>query len=185
MDRRSNRTQHTPIERWISETRFGRHPAGWAGDFRDEMIHLYQAVFPVTLTLERYTEINPRSGDFIHPTWLILRLPGQRALSRDMIRFEGTEMWSDNLLTGIHDRVMTISGAERYRYFHQIEVRWCGEDFLPDQGSRRPRETAVARYRRVYHRHAVFGHLEHLVGTLTYSPQPGLYLPPIEIDISV
>lgn len=162
-------TQNTPLERWVSRTRFGTRPEVWATSYSSEMIELYKVVFPVTLELERYPELNPRTGSHVEVTWLILRLPGQAKLVDEMIRFEGEEEWDGN---------------GWFRRNISVPVAWTGKDFDQDIGDRRPKEVAVARYRRVYHLNSERGRLASVKGVLTYSPLEGVTLPPITVNDS-
>lgn len=160
-------TQNTPLEKWVARTRFGNRPEKWSSSYTAEMTELYKVVFPITLELERYPELNPRTGSHIEVTWLILRLPGQVKLTDEMIHFEGMEIWDGN---GWFRQDVTTS------------VSWTGSDFDLDSGTRRPKEVAVARYRRVYQPNNEKGRLEKIEGTLTYSPLEGVVLPAIKVN---
>ncbi len=181
--------QNTPLERWLAKTRFGIKPADWAGEYRNEMERLYQVVFPVTLTLERYPSLNPRTGNHIQECLLLLELPGQPGLTRSMIHFEGHE----------RRRVRTFSSLawaeEEFRRwfteedrqnmqdseFENFPVIWTGSDFDRHQGTHIEQPVGTAVYRRVHHDG---DKLERIEGELTYQPQPGLEFPPIKVNLS-
>ncbi|WP_328592961.1 toxin VasX [Pseudomonas saliphila] len=163
-------TQNTPLERWVANTRYGVKPEPWSGSHRGEMEKLYALLYPVTLNLQRYPELNPRTGAHIEVTWLILRLEGQKGIRDGMLRFEGKEIWSG---TGWFDRSL-----------EPITVNWTESDFEVDGGTRRPQEAGVTRYRRVYHQEPDKGRLVEVEGTLFYSPIEGFELPSVEIKDS-
>ncbi|HSX71397.1 MAG TPA: hypothetical protein VLF16_10735, partial [Pseudomonas sp.] len=161
-------TQNTPLEQWVARTRFGVNRAAWAGNYVSEMTELYKVVFPITLELERYPELNPRTSDHIQVTWLILRLPAQTRLEDWMIHFTGAEVWDNHGWLGLRDSTRL--------------VEWTGEDFDADIGSRRPQELGVARYRRVYHEDKLLGQLKKFRGKLVYTPLEGVHLPPLVLE---
>nr|WP_298116390.1 toxin VasX [uncultured Pseudomonas sp.] len=167
-------THDTPLEQWLKQTRFGRRPADWAGDFAGTMRAFYQVVLPVRLSLESWNEQNPRTGAIVEERRLYLRLPGQKEYRQGMVSFDGVEEWKHE--TGL------FGSASRC-----IPLVWSEEDPIPfdlDTGSRvTPEPDGSVRLRRAYHEQG----LESLVGvrgSLTYQPIDGLYLPPIDIDLS-
>ncbi|KKM84235.1 hypothetical protein LCGC14_1301290 [marine sediment metagenome] len=162
-------TQDTPLERWVANTRFGVNPAAWSHNYHEEMTQLYALLFPISLRLERYPELNPRTGRHVEVTWLILRLQGQNTLTDEMIYFEGQEVWD---------------GGGWFTNGVGQSVTWTARDFEVDAGTRRPRELGVARYRRIYHPDRIKGQLGRVQGQLTYSPVEGFALPPIDISNS-
>ena len=133
----------------------------------------YQIVMPVKLSLERHNDINPRTGQWVNELRLILRLPGQREYRQGMISFDGYEEWK--LATS------PFGSAGRC-----VPLIWGEEDpipFDPDIGSRvAPEPGGSVRLRRAYHEG--IEDLAAIRGSLTYQPIEGLYLPPIDIDLS-
>ncbi len=166
-------TQDTPLEQWIKQTRFGIRPADWSGDFTATMRAFYQVVLPVSLTLERWNDIDPRSGQRVNELRLVLRLPGQREYRQGMVSFDGQEEWKRS--TGL------LGSAKRC-----VPLIWGEEDAIPfglDIGSRvTPEADGSVRLRRAYHEDVE--DLAAIRGSLTYQPVEGLYLPPVDIDLS-
>jgi|SRR5690606_27992211 hypothetical protein len=129
-------------------------------------------VLPVSLKLERWNDINPRSA-VINELRLVLRLPGQREYRQGMVSFDGYEEWQRSLgLRGLSTRCIPLVRSE--------------DDPIPldtDIGTRvEPEADDSVRLRRAYHED-----VEDLVairGSLTYQPIEGLYLAPIDIDLS-
>lgn len=136
------------------------------------MREFYRIVLPVSLKLERWNDINPRSG-LINELRLVLRLPGQRQYRQGMVSFDGYEEWQRSLgLRGLSTRC--------------VPLVWGENDPIPfdlDVGTRvQPEADGSARLRRAYHED-----VEKLIairGSLTYQPIEGLYLAPIDIDLS-
>lgn len=166
-------TRDTPLEQWIKQTRFGIRPAGWSGDFAATMRALYQIVLPVSLSLERWNDIDPRSGQWVNELRLVLRLPGQREYRQGMVSFDGHEEWQRS--TGL------LGSAKRC-----VPLVWGEDDPIPfdlDIGSRvAPEADGSVRLRRAYLEEVE--DLAAIRGSLTYQPIEGLYLPPIDIDLS-
>ncbi|PSF12081.1 hypothetical protein C7H10_12625 [Marinobacter shengliensis] len=178
--------QNTPLERWLANTRFGVKPAGWAGNYRDEMERLYTAIFPIKLRLERVRRFNPRTGIHMQDCWLILELPGQSALHPEMIYFSGDELRngvSYRSLAWIEQQLRSVFDAEEREQILQpnrTPVTWTGADFTLHKGTRIHNAAATATYRKVYEDDdQIFG----LQGELIYRPQPGLEMPPVKVDI--
>ncbi|MBY5963949.1 toxin VasX [Marinobacter nauticus] len=178
--------QNTPLERWLANTRFGVKPAGWAGNYRDEMERLYTAIFPIKLRLERVRRFNPRTGIHMQDCWLILELPGQSALHPEMIYFSGDELRngvSYRSLAWIEQQLRSVFEAEEREQILQPKrtpVTWSGSDFTRHEGTRIHNAAATATYRKVYDDDdQIFG----LQGELIYRPQPGLEMPPVKVDI--
>lgn len=71
-----------PLEQWIKQTRFGIRPADWSGNFNKSMREFYRIVLPVSLKLERWNDIDPRSGRWVNELRLVLRLPGNANTSK-------------------------------------------------------------------------------------------------------
>ncbi len=166
-------TQDTPLEQWIKQTRFGIRPADWSGDFTATMRAFYQVVLPVSLTLERWNDIDPRSGQWVSELRLVLRLPGQREYRQGMVSFDGHEEWKRS--SGL------LGSAKRC-----VPLIWGEDDAIPfdlDIGSRVKTEAdGSVRLRRAYHEDVE--DLTAIRGSLTYQPIEGLYLSPIDIDLS-
>lgn len=166
-------TEDEPLERWLKQTRFGNRPADWSRDFVDTLRALYQIVLPVGLKLERWQEINPRTGRVMRELRLVLRLPGQRSYRQGMVSFEGEEEWKQS--TGV------FSSVSRTR-----PLVWEETDpipFDPDIGTRIPGESGGIRLRRAYHDEGE-SRLVAVRGRLTYQPIEGLLLPPIDIEVT-
>lgn len=167
-------TQDTPLQQWLKQTRFGPRPADWSGDLPGTLRAFYRIVLPVSLRLERWNDINPRTGQWVNELRLVLRLPGQREYLQGMVSFDGHEEWTRQ--TGL------FGSAGRC-----TPLVWGEDDPIPfdlDTGSRvAPEPDGSVRLRRVYHDDG----LDTLVavrGSLTYQPIDGLFLPPIDIDLS-
>ena len=178
--------ENTPLERWLANTRFGVKPADWAGNYKDEMDRLYTAIFPVKLRLERVPRLNPRTGAHVQDCWLILELPGQNKLDAGMIQFSGNELRNDatyRSLAWVEQQLRTVFDAEdRQRILQpkRTPVVWSGIDFSLHEGTRIHNKNATATYRKIYHADdQIFG----LEGELIYSPQPGLEMPSVKVDI--
>lgn len=178
--------QNTPLERWLANTRFGVKPAGWAGNYRDEMERLYSAIFPIKFRLERVPRLNPHTGIHIQDCWLILELPGQSVLHPETVYFSGDELrngvgyrslaWAEQQLRTVFD----AGEREQILQPKRTSVTWSGADFTLHEGSRVQNAAATATYRRVYNDDGqIFG----LQGELIYRPQPGLEMPPVKVDI--
>jgi hypothetical protein len=166
-------TQDTPLEQWLKQTRFGPRPADWAGSYAGSMRAFYQIVLPVSISLESWNE-QSYTGAIVEERRLYLRLPGQQLYRQGMVSFEGHEEWKHK--TGL------FGSASRC-----IPLVWGEEDPIPfdlDIGSRvRPEPDGSVRLRRAYHDDGL-STLVRVVGSLTYQPIDGLYLPPIDIDLS-
>ncbi|MBY5939190.1 toxin VasX [Marinobacter nauticus] len=178
--------KNTPLERWLSNTRFGVKPADWSGNYRNEMERLYSSIFPIRFRLERVTRFNPRAGIHIQDCWLILELPGQGGLRPDMIHFTGNELRNGVVyrsLAWVEQKLRTVSDAEERERILQPKrtpVVWTSADFTIHEGTRIDNPAATATYRKIYHDDdQIFG----LQGELIYRPQPGLEMPPIKVDI--
>jgi hypothetical protein len=177
--------ENTPIERWLANTRFGVKPAAWAGNYRNEMGRLYVVVFPVKFRLERVPRLNPHETH-IQDCWLILELVGQKRLEPDMIEFTGNELRNGvgyRSLAWLEEKLRTVFDSEEKERILQPNrkaVVWSGADFSIHEGTRIHNAASTATYRRIYHNDdQIFG----LEGQLIYRPQPGLEMPPIEVDI--
>jgi len=59
-------------------------------------------------------------------------------------------------------------------------VEWTGEDFDRHQGTQVNTPVGTVVYRRIYHGK---DRIKGLEGTLTYEPQPGLTMPPLEVSL--
>ncbi len=166
-------TQDTPLEQWLKRTRFGTRPADWASSYAGSMRAFYQIVLPVRISLESWTE-QRSNADVVQERRLYLRLPGQQVYRQGMVSFEGHEEWKHK--TGL------FGSASRC-----IPLVWDEEDPIPfdlDSGTRiAPEPDGSVRLRRAYHDDGL-STLVRIVGSLTYQPIDGLYLPPIDIDLS-
>jgi hypothetical protein len=178
--------QNTPLERWLANTRFGVKPAGWAGNYRDEMERLYTAIFPIKLRLERVRRFNPHTGIHMQDCWLILELPGQSALGPETIYFSGDELRNGvgyRSLAWVEQQLRSVFDAEEREQILQPKrtpVTWSGSDFTRHEGTRIHNAAATATYRKIYDDDdQIFG----LQGELIYRPQPGLEMPPVKVDI--
>jgi hypothetical protein len=166
-------TEDEPLEQWLKQTRFGNRPADWSEDSIGTLRALYQIVLPVSLKLERWQEINPRTGRVMRELRLVLRLPGQQSYRQGMVSFEGEEEWKQS--TGV------FSAVRRTR-----PLVWDETDpipFDPDTGTRIQAESGGVRLRRAYHDEGE-SRLIAVRGRLTYQPIEGLVLPPIDIEVT-
>lgn len=177
--------ENTPLEDWVANTRFGTMPADWADDFTQEMQHLYKAIFPIKLRLENTPRMKS-NGDHIQVCMLLLELPGQSELRDEMIHFSGHEMLSGKAyqtLAWTEEQIRSLFSDEEQTQLLNPEkkaVEWTGEDFDRHQGTRVNTPVGTVVYRRVYHGK---DQIEGLNGTLTYQPQPGLTMPPLEVNL--
>jgi hypothetical protein len=168
-------TQDSPLETWFKNTRFGTRPADWSGSFARTLQALYQALFPVRLSLERWSEINPHNGHLINELRLVIRLTGQTEYRHGMLSLEGHEEWQT-------ERGLLDFGSPLLRCvpFAQGE----DEPMTLDNGSRvTPEPDGSVRLRRAYHE-PEGQTLVRIRGTLIYQPVEGISLPPIDIDVS-
>ncbi len=130
-------------------------------------------MLPVSLKLERWQEINPRTGQMMREVRLVLRLPGQQTYRQGMVSFEGEEEWKQK--TGMFS---AVKGTR--------PLVWDETDpipLYPDIGSRIPVEGGGVRLRRAYHDDGE-SRLVAVRGQLTYQPIEGLFLPPIDVDVT-
>lgn len=170
-------TKDTPLESWVKQTRFGTRPADWSGSYEQSMAAFYQMVMPVRMELKRWTDRDPRTFEPVREIRLFLMLPGQKAYSQGMLSFSGSEEWE-------HE-----SGLLSFGPAHStcIPLVWEEEDRIPfdlDVGSRiTPELGGGIRLRKAYHESDTLS-LKHISGTLIYQPIEGLFLPPIDIDLS-
>ncbi|KFX68547.1 hypothetical protein TMS3_0118025 [Pseudomonas taeanensis MS-3] len=167
-------TQDTPLQQWLKQTRFGTRPADWASSYAGSMRAFYQIVLPIRMSLESWNEQNPRTGAIVEQRRLYLRLAGQRVYRQGMLSFDGHEEWQQH--------------SSLFRSTTRcLPLVWGEEDpipFDPDSGTRiAPEPDGSVRLRRVYHDDGL-STLVRVVGSLTYQPIDGLYLPPIDIDLS-
>ena len=168
-------TQDSPLETWFKNTRFGTRPADWSDSFARTLQALYQAIFPVRLTLERWSELNPRNGHLINELRLVIRLPGQTEYRPGMVSLEGYEEWQT-------ERGLLDFGSPLLRCVPF--ARGEDEPMTLDTGSRvAPEPDGSVRLRRAYHE-PEGQTLVRICGTLTYQPVEGISLPPIDIDVS-
>ncbi|WP_339458217.1 toxin VasX [Pseudomonas sp. EA_105y_Pfl2_R69] len=167
-------TQDTPLEQWLKQTRFGIRPADWANSYAGSMRAFYQIVLPVRMSLESWNEQNPRTAAIVEERRLFLRLPGQQVYRQGMLSFDGHEEWQQ------HSSLFSSNTR-------CLPLVWGEEDpipFDPDTGTRiAPEPDGSVRLRRVYHDDGL-STLVRVAGSLTYQPIDGLYLPPIDIDLS-
>jgi len=76
-------SKDSPAEKWGS-SHFGTRPADWSGGFDQSMREFYRIVLPVSLKLERWNDINPRSG-VVNELRLVLRLPVSASTGDDTV----------------------------------------------------------------------------------------------------
>lgn len=170
-------TKDTPLERWVKQTRFGIRPADWSGSYEQSMVAFYQMVMPVKMELHRWTDINPYSGEHVREVRLLLIVPGQKTYSQGMLSFGGSEEWeSESGLLHFGPSGSTCTS-----------LVWGEEDPIPfdlDVGSRiTPELGGGVRLRKAYHESDTLS-LKRISGMLIYQPIEGLFLPPINIDLS-
>ncbi|WP_309043516.1 hypothetical protein [Marinobacter sediminicola] len=103
-----------------------------------------------------------------------------------MIQFSGNELRNDatyRSLAWVEQQLRTVFDAEERQRILQPKrtpVVWTGIDFSLHEGTRVHNAAATATYRKIYHDDdQIFG----LEGELIYSPQPGLEMPPVKVDI--
>lgn len=167
-------TKDTPLESWLKQTRFGTRPADWSGSLTGTLEAFWRIVLPVSLKLERWNDINPRTGKWVNEIRLVLHLPGQTEYQQGMITFSGYEEWEQS-----HG----LLGDATLRC---IPLTWGEDDpipFDPDIGSPHGPPNDGIRLRRAYHDGA-FERLVAIRGSLTYTPVEGLSLPAIDIEVS-
>ena len=168
-------TEDEPLEQWLKQLFCGTRPATWSGSLTKTLQRLYQIVLPVSLKLERWHDINPRTGQLVEELRLVLELPGQQEYRQGMVSFEGTEHWQySSGLFGLG------SSAQCLR------LAWDEHDtlpFYPDIGNPAPASVNGLRLCRAYHE-TNGARLVAIRGSLTYQPIEELYLPAIYIDIS-
>ena len=107
---------------------------------------------------------------------LDLLLEGQASYVQGMVSFTGVEEWTlERALLGSRPQVLD-----------SVALEWGEEDPIPlhqESGSRiRPAE-GMLRLSAAYHQ-TDFRSLSRIHGTLIFQPIDGLYLPPIDIDVS-
>ncbi|MFV0888350.1 toxin VasX [Metapseudomonas otitidis] len=166
-------TKDTPLESWLKQTRFGTRPADWSGSLTRTLEAFWRIVLPVSLKLERWNDINPRTGKWVNEIRLVLHLPGQTEYQQGMITFSGYEEWEQS-----HG----LLGDATLRC---IPLTWGEDDpipFDPDIGSPHGPPTDGIRLRRAYH-DGPFERLVAIRGSLTYTPVEGLSLPAIDIEV--
>ena len=103
-----------------------------------------------------------------------------------MIEFTGNELRNGvgyRSLAWLEEKLRTVFDSEEKERILQPNrkaVVWSGADFSIHEGTRIHNAASTATYRRIYHNDdQIFG----LEGQLIYRPQPGLEMPPIEVDI--
>ncbi|MDN6860096.1 hypothetical protein QO207_26195 [Pseudomonas sp. CAN2814] len=157
--------KHTPLEAWIKQNRFGRNPADWAADGPATLDRLYTILFPINLSLHRLNETHPYSGDTISAVYLLLYTGGTFLPDGAQVEFSGLEGWE--YLPGVKSQ--------------QRPVIWTLRDFSAVINSGINWQHHKPLYRRVYHPEDGRT-LAVLEGVLHYSPQPGLVLPPVDVE---
>ncbi|HDZ57909.1 MAG TPA: hypothetical protein ENI17_09475 [Pseudomonas xinjiangensis] len=170
-------TKDTPLESWVKQTRFGTRPADWSDSFEHSLQAFYQMVMPVRMELHRWQDLNPRSGAIVREIRLLLILPGQQEYRQGMLSFSGQEEWA------WHKGLLDFGPARATC----SPLSWNEADPIPfhkDEGARiTPEMGGGIRLRRAYHESET-ATLRRISGTLIYQPIDGLYLPPIDIDLS-
>ena len=168
-------TEDEPLEQWLKQLFCGTRPATWSASLTKTLQQLYQIVLPVTLKLERWHDINPRTGQLVEELRLVLELPGQQEYRQGMVSFEGTEHWQYS------SGLFGLGGSDQC-----LRLAWDENDtlpFYPDMGRRAPASANGLRLCRAYHE-TNGASLVAIRGSLTYQPVEELYLPAIDIDIS-
>lgn len=155
-------TRDNELEQWLRGTRFGSHPADWAGDLDEELGRLYQLLYQPRIALETREARNPRYGDVYRYRVLLVTFPAAAPFP-GMFTLEATERWRTGLVR--HD--------ERSRTITE-------KDLDLDIGGAEAPDGPV--YRLIYHDTPDGDRLSSLSGTLYYRPFPDLTLPPIRID---
>jgi hypothetical protein len=184
-------TEDEPLEQWLKQTRFGTRPADWSYTLSGTLEKLYQIVMPVSLKLERWQEVNPRTGQIMQEVRLVLRLPGQKEYRQGMLSFDGEEEWEQaiGLFSKVkHCRPLVWGEYDRLPFDLDTgtHVRPDNNSLIPPELFRNNRSVPQGnglRLRRVYHNEGD-ARLITVRGRLTYQPIDGLYLPPIDIDVS-
>ncbi|MBD9676069.1 hypothetical protein IB274_05110 [Pseudomonas sp. PDM18] len=157
--------QHTPLEAWLKQNRFGRNPADWAANGPATLDRLYSILFPIGLSLHRLNETHPYSGDTISSVYLLLYTGGAFLPDDAQVEFSGMEGWE--YLPGVDSQ--------------SRPVIWTLRDFDAVINSELNWKAYKPLYRRVYHPEGKRT-LAALTGVLHYSPQPGLVLPPLDVE---
>lgn len=170
-------TKDSPAEKWVKHTRFGTRPAEWSKTHAESMIAFYQMVMPISMELWRWSEQNPYGG-FANEIRLVLLVPlfQQTDYEQGMVIFDGMEEWS------ISRGMLDFSDNRSC-----VPLVWGEEDPIPlykETGSRvEPQPSGYVRLSRAYHE--IEGkRLKRISGTLTFQPIEGLYMPPLDIDLS-
>lgn len=184
-------TEDEPLEQWLKQSRFGTRSADWSYTLSGTLEKLYQIVMPVSLKLERWQEVNPRTGQIVQEVRLVLRLPGQREYRQGMLSFDGEEEWEQaiGLFSNVkHCRPLVWGEYDRLPFDLDTgtHVRSDSNSIIPPELFRNNRSVPQSnglRLRRVYHNNGD-ARLIAVRGRLTYQPIDGLYLPPIDIDVS-
>ncbi|WP_069385226.1 toxin VasX [Halomonas caseinilytica] len=156
-------TRETPLQDWVRNTRFGRHPADWAGDLQQELDRLFRLLYAPRVRLERRNEWNHRLGTRYQSVWLLVEFPGAAPPFPGMFTWQAEATWRTGWFGGETRKVVITE-----------------QDLALDIGGR---HGARPVYRRVYHDDAEGATLQGLSGTLYYRPRPGLTLSPIELSI--
>lgn len=170
-------TKDSPAEKWVKHTRFGTRPAEWSKTHAESMIAFYQMVMPISMELQRWREQTPYGG-FANEIRLMLLVPlfQQTDYEQGMVIFEGMEEWS------ISRGMLDFSDNRNC-----VPLIWGEEDPIPlykETGSRvEPQPPGYVRLSRAYHE--IEGkRLKRISGTLIFQPIEGLYMPPLDIDLS-
>ena len=170
-------TKDSPAEKWVKQTRFGTRPAEWSKTHAESMIAFYQMIMPVSMELQRWSEQNPYGG-FANEIRLVLLVPLFQRIDYEqgMVIFDGMEEWSIN--RGLLD--FSDNGI-------CVPLVWGEEDPIPlykETGSRvEPQPPGYVRLSRAYHE-LEGQQLKRISGTLIFQPIEGLYMPPLDIDLS-
>lgn len=168
-------TKDSPAEKWVKQTRFGIRSADWSKTYAESMVAFYQMLMPASMELRRWQDTNPYHGT-IQEIRLVLLLPGQQTYQQGMVSFDGFEEWS-------HSRGLLDFSDSR----NCVPLVWGEDDPIPlyvDTGSRvAPEPDGSLRLSYAYHE-SEGKKLKRISGTLIYQPIEGLYMPPLEIDLS-
>lgn len=159
--------QHSPLEAWLKQNRFGRNPADWAQDHAATLDRLYSILYPINLSLHRLNETHPYTGDTISAVYLILSAGGHFLDEGAQVEFQGTEAWEIMLGGGDFQRRPVMLTQRDFTRCLNTEFHW---------------QINKPVYRRVYHREPDGRTLAAVNGVLHYSPMPGLVLPPVDVE---
>ncbi|WP_340641249.1 toxin VasX [Modicisalibacter ilicicola] len=156
-------TREKPLQQWLRNTRFGTHPAAWAGDLAQELDRLFRLLYAPRARLERRDEWNHALNTRHVAVWLTIEFPGATPPFPGMFTWQAKERWKAGWF-----------GSETR------DVVLTEKDLALDIGERHRGGPA---YRRIYHATPEDETLLAIGGTLHYRPHPGLILQPFTLSI--